>query len=138
MHDDPDESEMSPMAKVPVKRVTVKSVVAREMKQAKGFVEDLLKIKPGKPTVEIAKPSSKPTPTQKATTTPRHEDILIVFRLLMELEDGTVEEADLTNQLNQQLCKTATPFQTTEVQQTMETLELDGKIMRSDGVIFWV
>ena len=122
----------SPLAKAPVKRVTIQSVVDREMKEAANFVDDVLKTKPGE---EPKKEEKKKEVAPKAS--PRQEELMAVFLRLMEHNEGDVEEDCLAAQINEQ-SGGSKDFGDTEVKCLMESLATNNKIMRSDGNIYWL
>eukprot|EP00977_Amphora_coffeiformis_P022261 scaffold10697_cov151-Amphora_coffeaeformis.AAC.4 len=120
------------MADAPVKRVTMQSLVDREMKEAANFVDDVLKSKPGEdPKKEEKKKEAVPK------TSPRQEELMAVFLRLMDHNEGTVEEECLAAQINQQSAGNK-DFGDHEVNDLMESLATNNKIMRCDGNIYWL
>jgi len=120
------------LADAPVKRVTVQSVVDREMKEAANFVDDVLKSKPGEePKKEGKKKEAAPE------TSPRQEELMAAFLRLMDHNEGTVEEECLASQINQQ-SGSSKAFVDNEVNDLVESLATNNKIMRCDGNIYWL
>lgn len=128
----------SPLAKAPVKRVTMQSVVDREMKEAANFVDDVLKTKPGaKETPKEQGDTKKAAASSKVTTTPRQEELMSVFLRLMDHNEGTIEEECLAAQINQQ-SGGSRDFGDDEVKALMESLANNNKVMRCEGNIYWL
>lgn len=123
---------VAPEAAGLIKRVTLQSVVDREMKEAANFVDNVLKSKPGK-----AKQPEKKTKEQPPAASPRQEELMAVFLSLMEHNEGTAEEDCLVAQLNQQSQGTK-DFTAEEVQALVDSLATSNKIMRCDGSIYWL
>ena len=120
----------SPLAKAPIKRVTIQSVVDREMKEAANFVDDVLQSKPG----EVVKKEDKKV-KEAPKTSPRQEELMAVFLRLLEHNEGTVEEDGLVEQINQH-SEGNKNFTEGEVAELMEELTANDKIMRGDGNIY--
>ena len=113
-----------------IQRVTLQSVVDREMKEAENFVQDVLHRKPEATEAKKTKPAAP-----KAS--PRQEELMAVFLSLMEHNEGTAEEDCLAEQLNQQSRGTK-DFTVEEVRTLMDSLAVSNKIMRCDGSIYWL
>lgn len=122
----------------PIQRVTLQSVVDREMKEAANFVQDVLQNKSGD---KIAtKPEQQQAKETKATApkaSPRQEELMAVFLSLMEHSEGEAEEANLSGALNRQ-SQGSKDFTELEVQVLMDSLAESNKIMRCDGSIYWL
>lgn len=118
-------------AKLPIKRVTVKSVVDQEMKQATDFVKDMLQSNPGETVKEESKVKEAPQ------TSPRQKELMEVFLSLMDHNEGTVEEDCLVDQINDH-SSGAKNFREDEINQVLESLATSNKIMRCDDNIFWL
>ena len=125
-----------------IQRVTLQSVVDREMKEAANFVQDVLHHKkPGDRVVAAAKKQpqavAKKAKPAAPKASPRQEELMAVFLSLMEHNEGTAEEDCLAAQLNQQSQGTK-DFTEVEVKTLMDSLAVSNKIMRCDGSIYWL
>jgi hypothetical protein len=131
---------------VPIlKRVTVKSVVDQEMKQAADFVSDMLQCPPGEQSSFTAAAATTTAPASTTTTSsPRQEQLMKVFLSVMDHNEGTVEEDELVQQINQHQTATTTKavetteFPSDEIHTLLQTLVQNNKIMRCDNHIYWL
>lgn len=129
--DDESAAAASPLPEAPTRRVTMKSVVDREMKQASTFVDEVLNTKPGEIKKEVRKPKE---PTEE---TLRQQELMSAFMQLMDHNESSVDEDSLVELIKQQSGK-GQDFCEDEIQALIEKLDDSGKIMRCDGIIFRV